>query len=276
MKAVLYAHIKPEEQPPSCLSIADQIQAVLEYAERVGLDILDAYQDDPVAPIRELPELLQCSRSGVAGLLDKAEKAEWIYVVAAAEDRLDRSDLGLNLREELEAIGKSIALVGDEFNLPEPEAKPARRKAQLTVAERLLRGREAGARAGMHQSGPAPYGYLRDYSERKARGVRLRIHPEEAEVVRTIFKEYLRRKSIKRLIEFLDAQGLTTRRFKQWSRPSVAWILKNETYLGRVHFGRIRAKGKHPAIISPITFNKVQALLRKNNKRGGKKKAGPR
>jgi DNA invertase Pin-like site-specific DNA recombinase len=58
------------------------------------------------------------------------------------------------------------------------------------IAERLLRGREEGAKAGKHQSGPAPYGYRRDYSQRSTQGVLLVPDEKEGEVVQLIFREH--------------------------------------------------------------------------------------
>lgn len=148
----------------------------------------------------------------------------------------------------------------------------APRAGDPEVTARLLRGRENGARQGKHQSGTAPYGYVRDYEARGRgrRGVPLRIEGGEAEVIRTIFRLYLKLRSMKRVVEDLNAGGMRTRRGKEWSRAGIAWILKNETYIGRVHFGSIRAKGEHEAIIAPASFHKIQALIRKNDKRGRK------
>jgi hypothetical protein len=150
------------------------------------------------------------------------------------------------------------------------------RRLDPEVTLRLLSGREEGARRGKHQSGTAPYGYVRDYSKRAraagaepaAKGVPLVIQPEEAEVVRLIFRLYLRHRSMKKVIEILHGRGLRTRRGKEWSRAGISWILKNDTYLGRVHFGAIRTRGEHEAIIAPIVYYKAQKLIRKNDKRG--------
>lgn len=149
-------------------------------------------------------------------------------------------------------------------------APPRARRFDPEVARRLLRGREAGARLGKHQSGTAPFGYVRDYSARRRgeKGIPLRIEPAEAEIVRAIFALYLRLCSMKRVIERLNASGARTRRGKEWSRAGIAWILKNETYLGRVHFGAIRARGEHEALVDPRTFARVQKLIRRNDKRG--------
>ncbi len=139
----------------------------------------------------------------------------------------------------------------------------------IDLAVRLRRGRERGARTGRHQSGTAPYGYVRDYSARRRGepGVPLRVHEPEAEVVRTIFRLYLELRSIEKVIGRLRAAGVRTRRGKEWTRASVAWILKNETYAGRVLFGSIRSRGVHEAIVSPDMFARVRRLLARNNRR---------
>jgi hypothetical protein len=161
-----------------------------------------------------------------------------------------------------------------------PDGVAGVRRLDPEVTLRLLRGREEGARRGKHQSGTAPYGYVRDYSRRvkakgdpSTKGVPLVIHAEEADVVRLIYRLYLRHRSMKKVIEILHARGLRTRRGKEWSRAGISWILKNDTYLGRVHFGTIRTRGEHEAIIAPIVYYKAQKLIRKNDKRGRRRGA---
>jgi site-specific DNA recombinase len=277
MKAVGYIRLTAEEAVKGQEDCKTQEARIRNYAKNEGLDLTSIYVDDPIGVLQSAPTLGDvCSRAGVINMLDEATAKSWKYVIVVHLNRLTRTDIDFNPIEELTRCGKQVAVVGEKLHIRKSEGRRAKKREvfdqSLSVAERLLKGREAGARAGKHQSGPAPYGYMRDYTERSTKGVRLQIHPDEAAVVRIIFKEYLRRKSMKRLIEHLDEQGLKTRRKKQWSRAGVSWILKNETYLGRVHFGNIRAKGQHPPIISPIIFNKVQKLIRKNNKRGGKDK----
>lgn len=135
----------------------------------------------------------------------------------------------------------------------------ATRRAEL--ARRLFHGRIKGAKRGKHQSGPAPYGYKR------GKDAELLIDEAEAEMVRFIFREYLRLRSMKKLIELLDAHGRKTRRNCAWSRAGISWILKNNTYVGRVHFGEVKGRGIHKPIVAHIIFNKAQMLIRKNDKR---------
>jgi hypothetical protein len=168
-----------------------------------------------------------------------------------------------------------VARLVDPAPAAEPETEGWEKRAKTRPADpdltrRLLRGRENGARAGKHQSGTAPYGYYRDYEARARgeKGVPLKLHPVEAEVIRTIFRLYLELRSMKRVVETLNAAGCRTRRGKEWSRAGIAWILKNETYVGRVHFGSIRSKGHHEPIIEIGKFQRIQRLIRKNDKRG--------
>ena len=60
------------------------------------------------------------------------------------------------------------------------------------------------------------------------------ILPDEAEVVRRIYKSFLRGQSIRMIKEWLDAEGIAPRKGKEWSLSSIENILKNEKYCGDV------------------------------------------
>lgn len=153
------------------------------------------------------------------------------------------------------------------------EAARGRKSAAAGVGAGGARGPDgAGGRQNERkpmraQSGPAPFGYVRERIGGRRGQSQLRPDPQEAESVRVIFREYLRRRSMKKLIDYLERENVSTRRGRRWSRAAIAWILKNDTYLGKVHAGGDRYRGAHEPIIAPIIFNKVQQLLRRNNKR---------
>lgn len=278
MKVTAYARTTFHEQEEGDFpSLEEQDRALRAFAERTGLALDKVHTDYGLSPTQD-------TRAGLINILDDME-SEWeaVLIVSACRLRSLSSTFSFDPVEELRNEGKRVLVANEataqrlaavvakiKATRPEPQRKPkgdtARHKRE--VAERLLRGREAGARAGKHQSGPAPYGYRRDYTKRCSDGVKLVPDEVESEVVQMIFREYLRLRSMKRLIKLLDEQGLRTRRNKRWSRAGVSWILKNDTYIGRVHFGDIRVKGQHDSIVAPITFNKVQQLIRVNNKRG--------
>jgi site-specific DNA recombinase len=271
-----------EERTSSVRPIEEQESILRVFAREEGHHLSAIYRDTGLGD--------RSTRVGVVALLDSMDDG-WEAVLSVGLDRLATRDLSVDVLHELRENEKSWLVVGEPAAtrclatakkhprstepLPAPRLRDeAHERAdgeggmdRRTLAERLLRGREAGARAGKHQSGPAPYGYRRDYQARSSDGVLLKIDEIESEVVRFIFREYLRVRSMKRLIELLEERRCRTRRGKRWSRAGVSWILKNDTYVGRVHFGEIRTRGRHIPIVSPIIFNKVQKLIRMNDKR---------
>jgi site-specific DNA recombinase len=277
---------RTEERAASVRSLDEQELILRAFARERGHTLLAVHRDQGLAagdPDRS-------TRAGLMALLDSMGDG-WEAAVVVSLDRIATKDMSsLDVIQELSENGKRCVALGEPSAThllaaarrsrlvevrarPPVEARPpvgtpaSPEDERRRIAERLLRGREAGARAGKHQSGPAPYGYRRDYSSRSSDGVLLKIDEHESEIVKFVFREYLRVRSMKRLIELLEEKRCRTRRGKQWSRAGVSWILKNDTYVGRVHFGSIRTRGRHTPLVSPIIFNKVQKLIRKNDKR---------
>ena len=136
----------------------------------------------------------------------------------------------------------------------------------------------------------APYGYrLKD-------GKNLEICTEEAAVIRMIFARYLAGTSTEDIAGELTAMGLRTRDGKeQWNVFSIAYILRNEKYIGDTlcqktlatdsfPFVKKRNEGEkdqyyvnvtHPAIISQDDFERANRLLQRRSAAKGKAKQYP-
>ncbi len=128
---------------------------------------------------------------------------------------------------------------------------------------KVKRGQLTAVQQGRYGTGPAPYGYRRGDDETKP----LLIHDREAEVVRMIFREYLRTKSTGKVVEYLQSKKIRTRKGNRWSRQAVAIILSNRTYRGRVSYGEIETEGLHEPIIEPALFYKVIAIREEKSRR---------
>ena len=110
------------------------------------------------------------------------------------------------------------------------------------------------------------------------------IVPEEAKVVRAIYKEYLLGKSCRDICKELEQKGIKTLGGKtKWQHVTVLSILKNVKYKGDVitnitytvdpiskrkrvndgEVGQYYIKNNHPAIIDENTFNRVQEEIRR-------------
>ena len=62
------------------------------------------------------------------------------------------------------------------------------------------------------------------------------VVPEEAEVVKRVFRDYVRGKSTSEISNALNAEGIPTRKDTKWSNTSIGNILRNEKYIGDVLF----------------------------------------
>ena len=250
----------------SDLSLQEQEFRILDYAAKNELEIMDWYKDDPIGILKSAPQRGNTtSQCGIVSLLDDLASSQWVYVLVDHPDRLARTDVNFNPVFQLERFNKIVIPVNDNIEIPKRQVttrkKKRSRKRQMSITERLTEGRRQSAAKGIFQ-GPTPFGYKRVHGD-----LILRKHETEAPILNMIFKKYLQLRSMKRVIEFLQDGNYPSKRGKPWSRAALSWILKNTTYLGHVHWGPVRVKGKHPPLVSPIIFNKVQVLIEKNRKR---------
>lgn len=132
---------------------------------------------------------------------------------------------------------------------------------RLSIALKLARGRTIKARGGDKPAGLCPYGY--QYAEDKKSVI---INDKEAMIVKFIYTEGQRGRSLSQIIDALNEQGLTTRRGKQWSRAGVQGILRNPFYTGVLMHQDKPIKGNHEAMISKVQFGKVGAQLSRRRK----------
>ena len=135
------------------------------------------------------------------------------------------------------------------------------------IGERI-RDKFAASRArGMWMGGTPPLGY--DVRERK-----LVVNETEAELLRLIFKRFLRLGSATKLAQELRRAGHRT---KSWTtqdgnhRPgkpidkgAIYKILGNRVYLGEAVHKGTPYPGEHEAIIDRATWDKVHAILAEN------------
>ena len=106
-----------------------------------------------------------------------------------------------------------------------------------TINKRLVRGRNQSASEGKFMGSMAPYGY-RAYKLPGVKGNSLRIEPEEAKVVQMIFDMYGQQGMGYNAIAYALNEIHIPARKGAWSQTSVANILTNEVYLGKIRWRR--------------------------------------
>lgn len=107
------------------------------------------------------------------------------------------------------------------------------------ILVQTMEGRRQKAREGKWNGGLAPYGYALN----KEKSI-LEIVPEEAEVVRIIFKKYaIEKESFVEIADYLNAHGYKKRKDREtdlntFTRLFVKNIIKNPVYIGKLTFGK--------------------------------------
>lgn len=148
----------------------------------------------------------------------------------------------------------------------------------VRLAEEVKRSMTVNAKNGTLQATPS-FGY-------RAEDRRLVVVPEEAEIIREIFRRFISGDAMFRIAKDLSARGVRTHRGNPFENRTIDYILNNPVYLGKLRWtptGRthrnfknddsIIADALHEPIIDAETWDAAQARcaeLKKSYKRYGK------
>ena len=249
MRAVGYFREFPQERAEGD-SLSRQNETFLEFCRKEGYE--------PAATFLDTAASLD-SRTGFRQMLSYLREPEKGFVVVAVSS-VDR--LGGNLKEaarsffEIESLGTQVVVsqgTGDGLaDLLQAWSGDGRRGE---VGERVRAAMRRKAVRG-EVLGRPPYGYAVGPKRR------LELVPEEAAIVRYIFRLYMHEGIGVRLISRrLNEEELKTRRGGNWSMVSIRDILRNRAYLGTYNRFGVRVPGSHPALVSPDDFRLVQDRL---------------
>jgi DNA invertase Pin-like site-specific DNA recombinase len=245
MKAIGYFR----ESPDGGETLAQQNKAFLEYCARKGLEAGGTFADTPAenGHGQAFRQLLAFLRQGEEGA-----------VVVVPSLRSLGTDLSNIARRyfQIEGLGVRVAPIDGPDDVT---------TELVTLWSAQAPGASAGdrVRAAMRRKavkgevlGRPPYGYK--VGSRR----RLELIPEEAVVVRYIFRLYLQESlGIRLIARRLNEEGLKTRRGGNWSMVSIRDILRNRVYVGTYSRFGVRVAGSHPPLVSAEDFRAVQDRL---------------
>lgn len=115
------------------------------------------------------------------------------------------------------------------------------RREYKTIKRRLQAGRKQSVTEGKYVGSVAPYGYEK-YKLKGEKGHSLKIIPEQAEIVKLIYKLYTYGEeqpdgSLKRLGTTLLSEKLNNMdisKSRKWAEPGLLYILKNPVYIAKL------------------------------------------
>ena len=147
------------------------------------------------------------------------------------------------------------------FAMGERNMEDSRRKALSVKA-----GMERAVRTGKAHGGPRPYGYR--YSGDKNNTGQLMVVPDETEIVRRIFREFVAGRSLSAIARGLHEDGVKPMRGRLWRVSTISGVLTNPYYLGRIPFDGQVYDGHHEALVDQKTYEQAQAVFASRPSRG--------
>lgn len=143
------------------------------------------------------------------------------------------------------------------------------------TSERVTLSRLDRAQRGLFNGGIIPLGYMKS-----SRPGHLEIDEDEAKVIRTAFKQFLKIGSLLQTAKWLNQNKIsTTRMIKGTGRARVGhfvvgnlrFILTNKAYVGIVTYKKngevFEAEAAWPALVSNDDFSKVQQMIKENHRK---------
>ena len=239
-RAILYARVSTDEQARSGFSLAQQLEALREYAAREGYEVLEEVSD----PGQSGASL---ERPGMDRVRDLVA-AEGVSVVLAQDrDRFAREPAyHYLLRQEFEEHGATIRALNDRSDdSPEGELTDGildqlSKFERAKTAERTRRGKLRKAREGKMVPSPTPnYGF--EYNEARDNYV---VNEERMRVVRHIFRMVgVEGHSMNSVKKTFDREGVPTPRgSRYWGNAFIRQVVTDDVY-------------------KPHTFEEVMALV---------------
>ena len=259
-KVAIYVRVSTSSQAEEGYSIDEQKAKLEAYCEIKDWKIYDTYIDGGFSGANtQRPELER--------LISDVKRKKVDIVLVYKLDRLSRSQKDTLFLIEDVFAKNDVAFISlqENFDTSTPFGKASIGMlsvfAQLEreqIKERMMLGKEGRAKNGKSMSWTTiPFGY--DYS--KETGI-LSVNPTQALIVNRIFTEYLNGKPVAKIIRDLNAEGHVGRK-KPWGETITKYLLKNETYLGKVKYKDKVYEGQHEPIITQELFDLVQLEVEK-------------
>ena len=233
MRTAVYIRVSTDDQAREGFSIAAQREKLLAYICSQGWELAQVYADEGVsAKDTNRPALNRLLADLRAGHID--------VVLVYRLDRLTRSVLDLyQLLREFERHGVHFKSCTEVYDTTTAMGRlfitlvaALAQWERENLAERVKLGMGQMVRERKRPGGPPPFGYF------LANG-QLHPHPEEAKLVKAMFRQYALGYSPKQIAEEANRQGFRGKNGGRWSPGAVLRLLKNPVYCGDLRWNHI-------------------------------------
>jgi len=216
-------------------------------------------------------------------LMADVEAGKIDCIVVYKIDRLSRSLMDFaRIMETLERQRVSLVSVTQQFNTTTSMGRLtlnilfsfAQFEREI-ISERTRDKMSAARRKGKWTGGRPVLGY-----NVHPEGGRIIVNEDEAARVRGIFNLYLEHEALMPVVKELAALGWHNKRWitkkgrevggRPFDKSDLFNLLTNVLYIGKITYKDEHHDGEHPAIVDEESFRRVQRILQRNGRSGGK------
>jgi len=243
MRVAIYARYSSENQSEK--SIDDQVRVCRKYINEHGMS-----HDEKHVYIDEAISGSVINRPGLQALEEAAENKEFDALAVDDLSRLSRSNHQmLTLVMKFNYLQVKLISVSEGIITDDDNAKMSIHMRGLInelylddLKKKTMRGLE-GQKIRGFSTGESVYGYytqpvgelrLNKKGKPKYEGMVHKINPDETDIIKRIYKEFVGGKSISRIVRCLNIDKVPTKRGRcgGWNTSTLSRILKNEKYTG--------------------------------------------
>ena len=253
-------------------SVADQLSALRDYADRNGYAVVREYADETEDPeITGSPQFRRMVAEG--GWTDAPFREIFIW----GSPRLPRpGERAFAARSGLTASGirvVAIEVYRDDSHtgvFVEEMDESADQFFPENSTHQVATGMHEAASKGFWMSGHTPFGYIRVMvPDGLKRRPSLELDPAASRVVERMFDMAEAGKGTLDIARTLNSEGIASPRGKLWGKTSVHAVLTNEAYTGTLLWGAnaegkgdpVRVEKAFPAIVSMAKFHRVRQRM---------------
>jgi site-specific DNA recombinase len=272
-------------------SLEAQKDRLTKYADFQHMEIVREYCDAGKSGknITGRPEFSQMLQD----VADDRDGVDYILVFKLSRFGRNAADV-LNSLQYIQDFGVNLICVEDGIDSSKDSGKltitvlsAVAEIERENILVQTMEGRKQKAREGKWNGGLAPFGYIIDSKEDT-----LVIAPDEAEIVKIIFKKYVNEDmGIDAICNYLNQHGYEKRKGRDFelnyfTRGLIVNILDNPVYTGKIAYGKSKtqkvkgtrdqyhrvkvddyllADGKHDAIINENLWEEAQQKRKENS-----------
>ncbi|WP_206922037.1 recombinase family protein [Alicyclobacillus suci] len=262
----LYERVSTDEQAQSGFSLDAQKERLEAYCKSQGWSDFEHFTDDGYSGTN-------MNRPALQRLLRYIDRRQVDTVVVYKLDRLGRKqkDVLYLLEDVFDKHGVAFKSVTEPFDTSTPLGRAMLgilavfgQLERDTIIERTKSGLRQRARRGLWPSASFPFGYKMNDA-----GV-LEIVPSEAEIVREVFRRFIRGDSRKSIAEWMQKRVPN----QYVDHYYILNMIRRRTYLGQIVMRKDIFEGQHEAIIDEETFTAAQRELQARTGQRQRRSAG--